>query len=165
MPRRPRSEVLPPHGFFHVTARGVADEAIFRDDADRLAFLARLREAVERFQWRSYAFCLMTTHYHLVVEAARVPLSAGVHRLNGLHAQQFNRRYGRRGHLFADRFSAWLIESEEHLHAACRYVLLNPVRAGICSDPAAYRWSAGRYGETAQSALSATPLPARARAP
>ena len=147
MARLPRSELLPAHGFFHVTARGVGDEAIFRDDADRLAFLARLRDAVDRFEWRSYAFCLMTTHYHVVVAAARARLSAGLHRVNGVYAQQFNRRYNRRGHLFADRFSAWVIKSDEHLQATCRYVLLNPVRARICDDAAAYPWSGSRYGK------------------
>ncbi|MBD0347962.1 MAG: transposase [Thermoleophilia bacterium] len=147
MPRLPRRELLPQHGFFHITARGVAEEAIFRDDADRVVFLALLGGTVGRFHWRSHSFCLMSTHYHLVIEAQRALLSAGLHRLNGIYAQHFNRRHGRRGHLFADRFAAWLIESEEHLYAACRYLLLNPVRAGLCHDPAAYLWSGSRYGK------------------
>jgi len=88
----------------------------------------------------------MTTHYHVILESTRYDLSRGLHRLNGVYAQAFNNRRGRFGHLFADRFESRVIESEEHLAAACRYVVLNPVRAGICAAPHEWPWNHSRYG-------------------
>jgi putative transposase len=69
-------------------------------------------------------------------------------RLNGVHAQRANRRRRRRGHLFGERFSSWIVETEEHARAACRYVLLNPVRAGLCERAEDWRWSGSRYGKS-----------------
>jgi putative transposase len=134
-----------PDGIYHVTTRGVDGAAIVRSDDDRQIFVARLFEVVGRFRWRWHAFCLMDTHYHLVVETTRVALSAGVRRLNGVYAQGFNGRHGRSGHLFGDRFAARLIESERYLAAACWYVVCNPVRAGCCREPGEWQWSATRF--------------------
>jgi putative transposase len=144
MARLPRK--IFPDGLYHVTTRGVAGIAIFLDDDDRLFFLRLLAEVVRRHAWRSHAFCLMTNHYHLVVETLRENLSDGVRRLNGVYAQRFNLRYGRTGHLFGDRFWVAPLETEGHLRETCRYVLLNPVRAGLCGEPAAWPWSASRIG-------------------
>jgi putative transposase len=141
--RQLRSDL--PDGIFHVTARGVDGTVIFLDDTDRLRFLDLYRQSVERHDWLCHTFCLMTNHYHLVVEAARAAVSAGIHRLNGLHAQRFNRCHRRTGHLFGDRFSSWVIEDEEHLTAACEYVLHNPVRAGLCERPEDWPWSGIRH--------------------
>jgi REP element-mobilizing transposase RayT len=88
----------------------------------------------------------MGTHYHLVLEAERALLSRGMHRLNGLYAQSFNERHERRGHLFGDRFVSRVVEDERYLRAACRYVVGNPVRAGLCTQPEDWPWSASRYG-------------------
>jgi hypothetical protein len=74
-------------------------------------------------------------------------LSAGMQRLNGDYARSFNHRHNRRGHLFAGRFSSWVIEGDEYLENTVRYVLLNPVRAGLCRRPSDWRWSASRYGK------------------
>jgi putative transposase len=133
-----------PDGYYHVVTRGVAGAEVFRDDDDRRFFLRLLAAVVARDHWHCYAFCLMTTHYHLVVEATLARLSAGLQRLNGVHAQRFNRRHGRHGHLFGDRFHAWLIEDEDHLENTCEYVLQNPVRAGICKTAEDWPWSASR---------------------
>jgi putative transposase len=129
-------------GVFHVTARGVAREPIFRDDTDRILFLRLLAESTRHDAWRCHAFCLMGTHYHLVVETTVARLSGGLHRLNGVYAQLFNRRHARRGHLFGDRFHAWVVADDEHLTATCRYVLDNPVRAGLCPRADDWPWSA-----------------------
>jgi hypothetical protein len=64
-----------------------------------------------------------------------------MHRLNGVNAQRFNRRHGRRGHLLDARCSTWMIRSDRHLEAACHYVLANPVRAGLCAGPEDWPWS------------------------
>jgi REP-associated tyrosine transposase len=136
-----------PDGFFHVTARGVAQRGnIFRDNADRETFLAFLRQTVRRQSWICQAFCLMGTHYHLVLETQRAALSSGLQRLNWQYALHFNRKYGCLGHLFADRFSSRVIESEEYLFEACAYVLMNPVKAGLCERVDEWPWSYCRTG-------------------
>jgi putative transposase len=83
----------------------------------------------------------MSTHYHLVVEAKREQMSHAVHRLIGLYAQSFNRRHERRGHLFENRFSSWVIADEGHLDATIAYVLENPVSAGLCTEAREWLWS------------------------
>jgi putative transposase len=144
MPRPLRTNF--PDGYFHVFARGVAETAVFVDDEDRRTFLALLASASNRYRWQFHTLCLMTTHYHFVLESARAGLSAGMQWLNGVYAQTFNKRYERHGHLFGGRFGSRVIEDEEYLQAACDYVLLNPVRAGLCERASDWPWSATRYG-------------------
>jgi putative transposase len=140
MPRALRRDI--PDGVFHVTTRGVDREPIFRDDADRVLFLRLLAETVRRHSWRCHAFCLMGTHYHLVVATTRECLSRGLQRLNGIYAQLFNRRHSRTGHLFGARFHSWVIDDDRHFAATCRFVLENPVRAGLCPHSDDWPWSA-----------------------
>jgi putative transposase len=147
MPRRPRY-LLPETGYFHLTTRSAGGIRIFRDTEDARLFLALLGRVVRVGRWAADAFCLMGTHYHLVCHGNRDDISAAEHRLNGRYAQLFNERHGRRGHLFGDRYATRMIESEEHLEAAARYVLLNPVRAGLCRRPADWPWSGSRFGKT-----------------
>ncbi|MFN2470411.1 MAG: transposase [Gaiellaceae bacterium] len=137
-----------PDGFFHVTARGVDGTLIVRTREDGLAFLRLLRSVVERFDWTLYAFCVMPNHYHLVLQTTREHLSRGCHRLNGIYAQAFNQRHERRGHLFGDRFWSGLIESDTHAFAASRYVVYNPVRAGLCTEAEDWPLTGCRYGVT-----------------
>ena len=120
-------------GWFHVTARGAGRIGIYRDDDDCRAFLGLLGFVVRKHDWRLHAFCLMTNHYHLVVEATVAQLSAGFQNLNGRYAQGFNGRHGRWGHLFGERFWSGQVEDEDGLVAVCRYVVENPVRAGPCA--------------------------------
>jgi putative transposase len=101
---------------------------------------------VARSGWTCHALCLMGTHYHLVVETRRESLSSGLRWLNWLYAMHFNTKHGLFGHVFATRFSARAIESEQYLHEACTYVLLNPVRAGLCNRVEKWPWSYSRCG-------------------
>jgi REP-associated tyrosine transposase len=140
VPRLPRSQL--DDGFFHATARANFGLALFLDDVDRLDFLQLLRSTVALFHWRCHAHCLMGTHYHLVLEASRAALSEGMRKLNGDYARRFNRRHGRRGHLFEERFSSYAIRDERHLQAAVAYVLQNPVRAGLCAEAQDWQWAA-----------------------
>lgn len=142
MSRRPRYET--PDGVVHVTARGNRRQAIYTDVVDRRRFDRYVDDACERFAVRCLAYCQMGNHYHLLLRAEQAALSAALHRLNGGYAQWFNRRHGLDGHLFQDRFHGAPVTSEVHLFALFRYVLLNPVRAGICDSPAAWPWSSYR---------------------
>lgn len=137
---------FPPSGVFQITSRGVARCDVYRDRDDRVAFLAQLWQAVDRNGWDVYAVCLMTNHYHLVVEGMRDLISRGMHRLNGVYAESFNAKYGRSGHLWGDRFALWQVRDEAHLQATCAYVLQNPVRAGLCERAADWEWTWSRFG-------------------
>lgn len=142
MTRIPRSALA--DGWFHAFARGVAGQTVYIDRADYAAFITNLDRTERRFGWRLHLACLMPTHYHLVVESTVGALSAGMHRLNGLYAQRFNRRYNRFGHLFASRFGARLIEDERYFEEVCRYTLENPVRGGLCESVEDWPWTIRR---------------------
>ena len=144
VPRRPRSS-LPQYGFFHVYSRGVDKTAISRDDVDRTLWVWLLERTIDRFALTCHVYCLMPNHFHLVLEGALEKISSAMHRLNGLHAQCFNDRYDRTGHLFQGRFGIRVIESEAYLESACAYVLDNPVRAGLCESADEWPWSARTF--------------------
>jgi putative transposase len=129
---------------YHITSRGNAREDIFRHDADRVLFLDILCSTAERYNWLIHAYCLMGNHYHLVVETPEGNLSAGMRQLNGVYTQDFNRRYGRVGHVLQGRYKAIVVEKESYLLALCRYAVLNPVRAGLVRRPNEWRWSSYR---------------------
>lgn len=126
---------------WHVTCRGNEKGAIFRDERDREAFLSVLSEAIHLFAWRLHAYVLMGNHYHLLLETPDANLSRGMHRVNAVYSQAFNRRHDRVGHLLQGRFKAILVEKERHLLELVRYVVLNPVRAGLSRDPGEWPWS------------------------
>ncbi|CAK0747964.1 transposase [Gammaproteobacteria bacterium] len=126
---------------YHITARGNARAEIFLDDEDRCLFMDVLAECVSRFGWLCHAYCLMDNHYHLLIETPDGNLSTGMRQLNGIYTQRFNRRHRRVGHVFQGRFNAILVERDSYLLELCRYVVLNPVRAGMVSEVAQYAWS------------------------
>ena len=142
MARAPRLEVAP--GIFHANARGNRGQPIVLARGDVAHLLGLLAAAVNRFQWRCYAYCVMPNHYHFLVETLRPTLGDGMRHLNGSYARWFNRRYGFNGHLFGGRFHSASVESEPHLLELSRYIVLNPVRAGICRRPEDWPWSSYR---------------------
>ena len=139
MPRRPREVV--PNGLYHVTSRGNRKQPIFVVDRDRRFFLGLLAMICGRRSWSCRGYCLMSNHYHLVVETPNGDLSAGMHALNGEYAHYFNFAHGVVGHLFQTRFHAVLVESDPHLAELVRYLALNPVRAGLARGAREWRWS------------------------
>lgn len=144
MPRPLRIEYA--GAIYHVVNRGDRREPIFLDDTDRERFLATLAQTCERTGWQVHGWCLMTNHFHFVLETPRGNLAAGMKWWLGTYTQRFNRRHQLVGHLFQGRYKAQLIDGERsgYLRAACDYVHLNPWRAGIVrrEEPlASYRWS------------------------
>jgi len=129
---------------YHLTSRGDRREAIYEDDEDRQRFLDTVAEVVERYNWVCHAYCLMSNHYHLVAETVEGNLSRGMRHLNGVYTQASNRRHGRSGHLFQGRFKGILVDRDAYLLELSRYVVLNPVRAGICEMPEEWPWSSYR---------------------
>jgi putative transposase len=136
--------VCPPGAVVHVITRGNERGLIVRDDDDRHAFLALLARAVDRYQWLCHTYCLMDNHYHLLLEVPLGNLPIGMRHLNGVYAQRFNNRYDRCGHLFQARYRSIIVEKNAHLLSVSRYVVFNPVRAGIVERPEDYRWSSYR---------------------
>jgi putative transposase len=122
-------------------ARGNERRQIYLDDEDRERFLDLLTKTVRRCEWDCLAYCLMGNHYHLVVRTPLPNLSRGMRLLNGGYASRVNARYQRVGHLFQGRYRSVLIRSSDHLLMVIKYVLRNPVVAGLCSTPADWRWS------------------------
>ncbi|MBW2037988.1 MAG: transposase [Deltaproteobacteria bacterium] len=142
---------------YHVTSRGNARQIIYEDDSDRHRFLELLGHEIHQQRWVCYAYCLMDNHYHLVIETPDANLSCGMARLNAVYAQWFNRRHLRVGHLFQGRYKAILVEKESYLLELCRYVVLNPVRAGLVEHVDQWKWSsylATAYGGNPPSWLS-----------
>lgn len=129
---------------YHVTSRGNERKPVYQDDADRRMFLDVLHEANRRYNWLCHAYCLMSNHYHILVETPDGNLSQGMRQVNGVYTQKFNRRHKRSGHLFQGRYKSILIEKESHLVEVCRYVVLNPVRAKLSELPEAWTWSSYR---------------------
>jgi REP element-mobilizing transposase RayT len=143
-----------PGAFYHVTARGNARQAIYADDIDRQAFLEIVGDAILRFNWLCHAYCLMENHYHLLIETPEGNLSRGMRHVNGVYTQRINRRHERVGHLLQGRFKGILVEQETYLLELCRYIVLNPVRIQLVSDPADYRWSSFRATAGLEPAVS-----------
>ena len=132
------------HALYHVTSRGDRREDIYHDDADRQAWLSLLAQVCKRFNWTVHAYCLMSNHYHLLVETPEPNLSAGMRQLNGVYTQLTNRAHERVGHAFQGRFKAIVVDKDNYLLELARYVVLNPVRAGMVQDPGQWPWSS--YG-------------------
>ncbi len=129
---------------YHVTARGDGREDIYLSDGDRQLFLAILGAVWERSNWQIHAYCLMTNHYHLLIETPDANLAKGMRQLNGVYTQRFNRMHGRVGHVFQGRYKAILVQKESYFLELTRYVVLNPVRAGIVPAPGQWPWSSYR---------------------
>ncbi|RNC67441.1 MAG: hypothetical protein ED859_14510 [Desulfuromonadales bacterium] len=130
-----------PGAFYHVTSRGNEQKDIFKSRKDREKFLEYLASATERYGAAVHAYCLMSNHYHLLLETPAGNLSQIMRHINGAYTTYFNVKRKRSGHLFQGRYKAILVEADEYLAELSRYIHLNPVRAGIVERPEHYQWS------------------------
>ncbi|MFN4291164.1 MAG: transposase [Permianibacter sp.] len=124
-----------------MTSRGDRREDIYFTEEDRWEWMRLLGQVCGRFNWVCHAWCQMTNHYHLVVETPEANLSQGMRQLNGVYTQWINRTYDRVGHVFQGRYKAILVEKDSYLLELARYVVLNPVRAGMVRDASRWAWS------------------------
>ena len=138
---------------YHVTSRGDRRENIYHDDKDRLTWLDVFSQVCTRFNWSCHGWCLMDNHYHILIETAEGNLSQGMRQLNGVYTQRSNRRHGRIGHVFQGRYKAIIVQKDAYLLELSRYVILNPVRAGMVKDLQEWPWSS--YG----SMIGESPTP------
>ena len=150
-----------PGAVYHVTVRGNARADIFLGDDDRRRFLALLAETAGRRGWTCHAYCLMDNHYHLLLETTAADLGRGMRQVNGVYTQRFNRTHSRTWHVFQGRYKAILVEKQAYLLELCRYVVLNPVRAGMAARPEDWRWSSYRAAAGYRIARRHGPDPAR----
>lgn len=141
MGRAPRIEV--PGGIYHVGSRGNRGQAIYIDDHERQVFLSLFGRLAARHGWSLGTYCLMTNHYHLLMQIED-DLSNGMRELNGGFSFYTNARNNVDGHLFRNRFWCELIKDEAHYLQTARYIVLNPIRAGLCRSPEAWKWSSYR---------------------
>jgi REP element-mobilizing transposase RayT len=142
MARRPRIHYA--GGFYHVIARGNRGLKLFRRDQDYKLYLKFLAEYKGRYKFLLYAYVLMPTHIHFLIEVGQVPLSKVMQSLQFRYTRNYNLRYQSWGHLFLGRYKAILCEKDSYLLELSAYIHLNPVRANLVKDPSEYPWSSYR---------------------
>lgn len=130
-----------PGAVYHVATRATGPIELFRDSRDRRLLLRLMAYTVGKYGWCVHAYCLMVTHYHLLVTTPEANIASGMQLLNSCYARAFNQRHGRLGHLVAARYTTALIETDGHALEASRYLPLNPVRSELCRLPEDWPWS------------------------
>ena len=139
MPRPPRVDV--PGFTYHLINRGVKKLPIFHDDNDRQHFMRLLCQTQNEFPFILHGYCLMTNHYHLLLQTVKHSLSETMQYLNGLFGALFNKKNNHVGHVFQGRFHSIVVDTDNYFTTVSRYIHLNPVRAGIVQKPEDYPWS------------------------
>jgi len=136
--------------FYHVTSRGNERKNVFKSKRDREKFFEYLDSATQRYDAVIHVFCLMSNHYHLLIETPTGNLPQIMRHINGAYTTYFNVKRARPGHLFQGRYKAILVEIDEYAKELSRYIHLNPVRAKMVETPEEYEWSSYRFyiGET-----------------
>jgi putative transposase len=133
-----------PDAWYHVMNRGRHRDAIFKEDSDYSIFIDLLQEAGSAWKLKIAAYCLMSNHYHLLIQTPQANLDRCMRHINGIYTQRFNRKYHVDGQLFRGRYKAILVDADNYLLELVRYIHGNPVRAGIVRRPDEYRWSGHR---------------------
>jgi putative transposase len=126
---------------YHITTCGNARQPVVADDTDRRRLFDALAREGTQQNWHCYTWCLMDNHYQVLIERPGENLVSGMRHLNQLYTQAFNQRQGRVGHVLQGRHKSILVEKEGHLLELCRYVVMNPVRAGMVRSVRDWRWS------------------------
>jgi putative transposase len=139
MPRRPR--IHEPHGFYHVTLRGNHQRDLFTAGGDRSVLNGIVARVIDAHGMRVYAYCWMTNHLHILVQAGPDPLAAPMRQIACEFARAMQAKLQTTGHFFERRYHATLVDADSYLLELIRYIHLNPVRGGLVESPSRYRWS------------------------
>lgn len=144
MPRTPRQFT---HEFpYHVTCRCNNKNFYFKDTFSFELYKATLEQSMKRLQFQVFAYVIMSNHVHLILQTSEVrPIDVVMHHINLSFAKKYNRLRERCGHLWMDRYGARLVTSPAQLIATMRYVMRNPIRAGIVTDLDNWPWSSYHY--------------------
>ncbi|MDV3429077.1 MAG: transposase [Bacillota bacterium] len=127
---------------YHVMGRSISDLPLFRDDTDRDKYLFYVKKYQKKFDFKVYAYCLMTTHAHLLIDANGADISKFMHGINQSYAQYFNIKYDRHGHVFQDRFKSKVVGDEDYLFTVSAYIHNNPTDIeGYENCPEEYKYS------------------------
>ena len=124
--------------------RGIRRQVIYEEEGDFQAFLSILKNGIEKYDCILHAYCLMTNHFHMLLETGEIDISTFMKYLAGCYAIYFNKKYGYRGHLFEGRYKAILVKDDVYFLQTSRYIHLNPIKAGIVEHPEDYPWSSYR---------------------
>ncbi len=144
MPRLAR--LKSPTNIYHIMIRGINREYIFRSDAEKGRYLEILKDIKYNSDFKIYAYVLMDNHVHLLIKEDSIDIGIIMKRIGIRYAAWYNKNHDRIGHLFQDRFKSEAIIDDGQLLITLRYILQNPVKAGICKATSAYRWSS--YGDS-----------------
>ena len=139
MPRAAREKSE--SGIYHIMLRGVNKQQIFEEKEDYEKFIQILKECKEISKFELYAYCLMGNHVHLMVRVEKEPLETVFRRIGSRFVYWYNIKYERHGHLFQDRYKSEPIDDDAYFVVALRYILRNPVKAGLCDNPKEYQYS------------------------
>ena len=142
MPRGPR--FVFENAFYHVFNRGINKQQIFFSDDDYFFFLNKLKSLQKKYDHSIYAFCLMPNHYHISIQTRKVPISKIISSLATSYSMYFNRTYSHLGPVFQNRFKSILIENDNYFLKLSQYIYLNPIKSGLATDPALYKFSSIR---------------------
>lgn len=142
MPRTARQQSQT--NIYHIMLRGINRQDIFLDDADCLRFIEILGECKQLSEFQLYAFCLMSNHVHLLLKVGNEPLETIFRRLGTRFVSWYNTKYNRIGHLFQDRYKSENVDDQQYFLTVLRYIIQNPMKAGLETTPGTYRWSSFR---------------------
>jgi len=138
MPRKPRIEK---NGFYHIVNRGVARGMVYLSDDDFSKFLEILEDASLEYGFKIYSFCLMSNHYHLLMEISKENLSIIMQKINSRYSIYFNNKYKRVGPLWQGRFKSWFVYDEAYLNTLIRYIEFNLIKANMTKHIGEYKWA------------------------
>lgn len=133
-----------PGATYHLMERGIRRQAIYKEESDYQAFISILQSGLEKYGCILHAYCLMTNHFHMLLETGETDVSKFMKHLAGCYARYFNQKYMYQGHLFEGRYKSILVKDDTYFLQTSRYIHLNPVKAGMVENPEDYPWSSYR---------------------
>ncbi|AOT69959.1 transposase [Geosporobacter ferrireducens] len=142
MPRSARKKSK--SGIYHIMLRGINQQSVFEAEEDYEKFINILNTYKKEIDYKIYAYCLMGNHIHLLIKEGKEELSNTMKRIGVSYVYWYNWQYGRKGHLFQDRYKSEPVEDDAYFFTVLRYIHQNPIKAGLVSDLGAYQWSSYR---------------------
>lgn len=150
MGRKPRLEYE--GAIYHVIQRGNNREYIFEKEEDKESLIKDIFSKKMDLNFKLIGYVIMDNHFHILLQVGEKPLQSIMHRINSKYSKYYNRKCGRSGHVYGERYKAILVQNESYLLVLLRYMHQNPIRAGICSKVEEYRWSSDSYYRTEKDA-------------